>query len=65
METQGPWVQPLGGEDTPEEEMATHSSILAWRISWIEKTGGLLSIVLQSHAQLSNYAHLELEPHHY
>ena len=26
------WVQPLGGEDPLEEEMATHSSILAWRI---------------------------------
>ena len=65
QETQDTWVRSLSWEDPPEEEMATHSSILAWRISWIEKTGGLLSIVLQSHAQLSNYAHLELEPHHY
>ena len=29
------WVQPLGWEDPLEEEMATHSSILAWRIPWI------------------------------
>ena len=30
------WVQSLGCEDTPEKGMATHSSILAWRISWTE-----------------------------
>ena len=28
------WVQSLGQEDSPEEEMATHSSILAWKILW-------------------------------
>ena len=32
QETQETWVQSLGGEDPLEEEMATHSSILAWRI---------------------------------
>ena len=36
-------VQSLGWEDPLEEEMATHSSILAWRISWTEESGGLLS----------------------
>ena len=35
------WVQSLGLEDPPEKSMATHSSILAWRISWTEKPGGL------------------------
>ena len=35
------WVLPLGGEDTLEKGMATHSSILAWRISWTEENGGL------------------------
>ena len=30
-------VLPLSREDPPEEEMATHSSILAWRITWTEK----------------------------
>ena len=30
------WVQPLGPEDPLEKEMATHSSMLAWRISWTE-----------------------------
>ena len=34
-------VQTLGGEDPLEKEMATHSSILAWRIPWIEESGGL------------------------
>ena len=36
-------VQSLGGEDPLEKEMATHSSILAWRIPWTEKLGGLQS----------------------
>ena len=35
------WVQSLGWEDSLEKEMATHSSILAWRIPWIEEPGGL------------------------
>ena len=30
-----------GGEDSLEKEMATHSSILAWKIPWTEKPGGL------------------------
>ena len=34
-------VQSLGQEDPLEEGMATHSSILAWRIPWIEQLGGL------------------------
>ena len=36
-------VQPLGWEDPLEKGMATHSSILAWRISWTEETGELQS----------------------
>ena len=36
-------VQSLGREDSLEEEMATHSSILAWRIPWSEEPGGLQS----------------------
>ena len=34
------WVQSLGGEDPLEEEMATHSSILAWTIPWTEEPAG-------------------------
>ena len=34
------WVQSLGWEDPPEKEMATHSSILAWRIPWTVQSWG-------------------------
>ena len=37
-------IQSLGQEDPLEKEMAMHSSILAWRISWTEKPGGLQSM---------------------
>ena len=40
-------VQSLGQEDPLEKEMATHSSILAWRIPWTEEPGGLQSTGLQ------------------
>ena len=39
----GDAVQSLGWKDPLEEAMATHSSILAWRIPWTEGTGGLQS----------------------
>ena len=39
--------QSLGGEDPLEKEMATYSSILAWRIPWTEEPGGLQSMGLQ------------------
>ena len=38
------WVRSLGREDPLEKEMATHSSILAWRIPWMEEPGGLQSM---------------------
>ena len=38
------WVRPLGWEDPLEKEMATHSSILAWRIPWTEEPGRLQSM---------------------
>ena len=38
------WVRSLGREDSLEEEMAAHSSILAWRIPWTEEPGRLQSI---------------------
>ena len=38
------WVQSLGQEDPLEEGMATHSSILAWRILWTEEPGRLQSM---------------------
>ena len=41
------WVRSLGWEDPLEQEMATHSSILAQKIPWIEEPGGLQSMGLQ------------------
>jgi len=41
------WVWSLGWEDPLEKAMATHSSILAWRILWTEEPGGLPSTGLQ------------------
>ena len=38
------WVRSLGGEDPLVKEMATHYSIIAWRIPWIEELGGLPSM---------------------
>ena len=46
-EMQEMWVQSLGQEDPLEKAMATHSSILAWRIPWTEKPAGLQSMGLQ------------------
>ena len=41
------WVRSLGWENPLEKGMATHSSILAWGISWTEEPGGLQSMGLQ------------------
>ena len=41
------WVRSLGWEDPLENDMATHSNILAWRIPWAEEPGGLQSMGLQ------------------
>ena len=47
QETQEMRVKSLGREDPLEEGLATHSSILAWRIPWTEEPGGLQSMGLQ------------------
>ena len=47
QETKEMQVQSLGQEDSLEEDMATHSNILAWRIPWIEEPGGLYSTGLK------------------
>ena len=41
------WIQSPGQEDLLEKEMATHSSILAWKIPWTEESGRLQSTGLQ------------------
>ena len=48
------WVQSLAWEDPLEKGMATHSSILAWRIPWTEELGGLHTVhrVAKSHTRL-------------
>ena len=50
------WVRSLSQEDPLEKGMATHSSILAWRISWTEEPGGLQSMGSQRviHARMTN-----------
>ena len=51
---QDTWIRSLGWEDPLEKEMATHSSILAWRIPWTEEPGGLRSMGSQSWTRLSD-----------
>ena len=54
-------VGSLGQEDTLEKGMATHSSILAWRIPWTEEPGGLQSIESQRIGHnLSDLAHIHI-----
>ena len=47
------WVQSLGREDLLAKEMATHSSILTWKIPWTEEPGAMVHGVAKSHTQLS------------
>ena len=47
-------VRSLGQEDPLEKGMATHSSILAWRIPWTEEPGGLVCGVAKSQTRLRN-----------
>ena len=53
-------VQAVDWEDSLDEEMATHSSILAWKIPWTEEPVGLSSLGLQSWTRLSNFTHFVL-----
>ena len=59
QEMQETWVPSLGQEDPLEKGMATHSSILAWRIPWTEEPGGLQSMGLQRvrHNQVTEHTH--------
>ena len=51
QEIQETLVRSLGWEDPPEKEMAIHSSILTWKIPWMEEPGRLQSMGLQRVAQ--------------
>ena len=60
-------VRSLIQEDPPEGGMATHSSIVAWRITWTEEPGGLQTIGSQSQRLLSDqhthtYTHIPVDP---
>ena len=63
QEMQETEVQSLGQEGPLEKKMATHSSILAWKIPWMEEPGGLQHMVSQNQTWLSTYAHLKLTQH--
>ena len=66
------WVHSLGQEDPLKEDMATHSSTLAWRIPWTAEPGGLQSMELQKvglglvteHAHMSSIHIYALVCHH-
>ena len=49
------WVLSLGQEDPPEKGMATHSSILAWRIPWTQETARLVHGVSKSRTRLIDF----------
>ena len=53
-------VQSLGQEDPLEKEMATISSILAWRIPWTEELGGLQSMELQKFSSVHSLNRVRL-----
>ena len=55
------WIQPLDQEDPLEEDMATHSSILVWRIPWTEELGGLQSKGVQKDTTEVTY-HTHIHP---
>ena len=63
QEMQEARVRSLGLEDPLEEEMATHSSIPAWRIPWTEEAGRLQSMGSQrvSHDRVTKHAHTHIE----
>ena len=51
------WVRSLGWEDPLEKEMATHSSILAWKIPWMEERGRPQSMAYQTPMGLQRVGH--------
>ena len=55
------WVRSPGQEDALEEEMATHSSILAWKIPWTEKSGGLQSTGVAKESDTTEHTHRHIE----
>ena len=58
QETKETWVWSLAGEDLLEEEMATYSSILAWKIPWTEEPGRLQSMDLKQ-LDMTEHEHIQ------
>ena len=56
------WIQPLGPAEPLEEEMETHSSVLAWKIPWTEEPGRLQSMGSQRvrHDWVTEDAHMQI-----
>ena len=61
QETQETLVQSLGQEGTQEEEIATHSSVLAWKIPWTEEPGRLQSMGSQRVGHDSTHTHISTQ----
>jgi len=61
QETQETWVQSLGQEDPLEKEMATHSSIPAWKISWTEEHGRLYSPWSHKESDTTEHTHTNMQ----
>ena len=62
QETPEKWVQSLGQEDSLEEEMTTHSSILVWKVPWTEEPGRLQPTGLQRvrHSLATGHTHTRM-----
>ena len=63
QETQETQVQSLGQEDLLEQEMAIHSSILAWDIPWTEESGGLQFIGVSKESDMTEHTHTHTHTH--
>ena len=66
QETQEMWARSLGWEDPLEKKMATHSSILAWKIPWTEEPGGLQSVGPRRvcHDEAHTHGYIPIPQHH-
>ena len=73
QETEEMWVRPLASEDALEEEVVTHSSILAWKIPWTEEPGGrqsmgrkeLYTTLATEHIHIYIHVHMHTHTHTY
>ena len=57
------WLRSMGQEDPLEEEIATHSIILTWKISWTEEPGGLQSNGVTKELDTTEHVHTHTHTH--